>query len=168
MQNEMLKVMALEVLRYVAASLHSSPFYSIMAYETTDSSTRERVVICLRWVDNSLSANDEFIGLQQVDKIDAATKTFTIKDVLQLMNLGLTGARGQCYEGCSLCQKSVAINIKSDEPRPLFTQCYGHSLNLTASDSMKASRIMKDALETTHEITKLIKYSPKRDAVGAN
>ena len=33
---------------------------------------------------------------------------------------------------------------------------------------MKTSQIMKDALETTHEITKLIKYSPKRDEVGAN
>ena len=98
---EMLKVMTLEVLRYVAASLHRSPFYSIMAHETTDSSTLEQVVICLRWVDNSLNAHNEFIGVQQVDKIDAATITFTIKDVLQRMNLRLTRARGQCYEGCS-------------------------------------------------------------------
>ena len=29
---------------------------------------------------------------------------------------------------------------------------------------MKTSRIMKDVLETTHEITRLVKYSPKRDA----
>ena len=43
-QNEMLKVMALEVLRDVAASLHSSPFYSKMAAETTDSSNLEQVV----------------------------------------------------------------------------------------------------------------------------
>ena len=43
-QNEMLKVMALEVLRDVPASLHSSPFYSIMAADTTDSSNREQVV----------------------------------------------------------------------------------------------------------------------------
>ena len=61
-------------------------------------------------------------------------------------------------------KKGVAKNIKSDEPRAFFTHCYGHSLNLAASDSMKTSRIMKDALETTHEITKLIKHSPKRDA----
>ena len=45
MQNDMLKVMALEVIRDVAASLHSSPFYSIMADDTTDSHTREQVVI---------------------------------------------------------------------------------------------------------------------------
>ena len=47
MQKKMLTVMALEVLTDVPASLHSSPFYSIMAYETTDSYNREKVVIWL-------------------------------------------------------------------------------------------------------------------------
>ena len=59
---------------------------------------------------------------------------------------------------------SVATNIKSDERRAVFTHVYGHCLNLAASDSMKKGRIMKDALEPTHEITRLIKYSTKRDA----
>ena len=76
MQNEMLKLMARYVLEDIAASLYSSPFYSIMADETTDSSNREQVVICFRWVDNSLNAHEEFIGRQQVDIIDAATITF--------------------------------------------------------------------------------------------
>ena len=117
MQNEMLKVMALEVLRDVAASLQCIPLYSIMADETTVSSSREQVVICLRWVDNSLNAHGEFIGLQQIDRIDAATITSTTKDVLHCMNLRLTGARGQCYGGCSKlsgAKTSVATNIKSD------------------------------------------------------
>ena len=119
-------------------------------------------------MDNSSNTHEEFIGLQQVDRIDDATMsiTFTNKDVLHRMNLRLTGARGQCYgEGSILsgAKTSVATNIKSDEPRALFTQCYDHSLNLTASDTMITSRIMKDALVTTHEITKLIKYSPKHD-----
>ena len=47
-----------------------------MADETTDSSIREQVVICFRCVDNSLSAHEEFIGRQQVDRIDAATISF--------------------------------------------------------------------------------------------
>ena len=76
MQNEMMKVMALDVLRDVAASLHSSAFYSIMANETTYSSNLEQVVMCFRWVDNSLNAHEEFIGRQQVDRIDAARNTF--------------------------------------------------------------------------------------------
>ena len=117
MHNEMLIVMTLEVLRDVVASLQLRPLYSIMADETTDSSNREQVVIFLRWVDNSLKAHEEFIELQQVDRIDAATITFTTKDVLHRMNLRLTGARGQCYGGCSIlsgAKTSVATNIKSD------------------------------------------------------
>ena len=55
-----------EVIRDLAASLHTSPFYSIMADETTDSYNREQVVMCFRWVDNSLNAHEEFIGGQQV------------------------------------------------------------------------------------------------------
>ena len=61
-------------------------------------------------------------------------------------------------------KKTVATNIKSDEPKAVFAYFYGQCINLAVSDSMKTSRIMKYALETTHEITRLIKYSPKRDA----
>ena len=47
----------------------------------------------------------------------------------------------------------------------MYTHCYGHSLNLTTGDALKESKIMKEALGTTHEITKLIKFSPRRDNV---
>jgi len=48
------------------------------------------------------------------------------------------------------------------ERKALYTHCYGHSLNLTASDTLQNCKVMKAALETTHEITKVIKYSPRR------
>ena len=59
----------------------------------------------------------------------------------------------------------VAKRITDEEPRAIFTHCYGHSLSLAACDTMKRSELMKDALDTTHEITKLIKSSPQRDAI---
>ena len=46
-----------------------------------------------------------------------------------------------------------------------FCHCYGHSLNLAASDAVKKCKVMSDALDTTFEISKLIKYSPKRNAM---
>ena len=48
------------------------------------------------------------------------------------------------------CQTRVATNIKSYYQIAVFTHFHGHSSNLAASDSMKTSRIMKDALATTH------------------
>ena len=166
-QNEMLQVMSLKALREIAACLHNTPFYSIMADETTDISNRKQVVICIRWVNEQLEAHEEFIGLHQVELINAATITSVIKDALLRMNLSLSKSRGQCYDGCSTmsgAKKGVATNIKSEEPRCLFTHCYGHALNLACADSIKRCKIMKDSLDTTYEITKLIKYSPKRDS----
>jgi len=57
-QNEILKLMALQVLREVAANLHSTTFYTIMVDETTDVSNDEQVVLCLRWVDDNFDAHE--------------------------------------------------------------------------------------------------------------
>ena len=71
--------------------------------------------------------------------------------------------REQCYDGCT--STGVAKRISDEEPCAVFTHCYGHSLNLACSDIVKKSKLLKQALETTQEITKLIKFSPRRDAV---
>ena len=68
MQNEMLKVMALQILIDVAVNIHNSTFFSIMVDETTDKTNREQVVIFLRWVDDNLFPHEDFIGMYKVDK----------------------------------------------------------------------------------------------------
>ena len=80
------------------------------------------------------------------------------------MNLRWPRASWLCYDGCSTISGVKKPSSQTDEPRAVFTHFYGHCINLAASDSMKTSRIVKDALETTHEITRHIKYSPKRNA----
>ena len=62
-------------------------------------------------------------------------------------------------------RSGVATLISDIEPRTVYTHCYGHSLNLAASDALKESKLIKDALETVHKITKLIKFSPRRDGI---
>lgn len=57
----------------------------------------------------------------------------------------------------------VPKRISDLEPQAVYNHCYGHALNLAAGDTLKQSKVMKDALETTWKITKLIKYSPRRD-----
>ena len=52
--NELLSIMALQVLREIAVSLQNTPFLAVMADETTDKSNKEQVVLVLRWADSSL------------------------------------------------------------------------------------------------------------------
>lgn len=60
-QNEILKVIALHVLRKVVSSLHLTRFVTVMMDETTDASNFEQVVICLRWVDGNLDAHEDLL-----------------------------------------------------------------------------------------------------------
>ena len=41
--------------------------------------------------------------------------------------------------------------------------CHGHSLNISVEDATNSSRLINDVLEIVVEITKLIKFSPKRE-----
>ena len=62
-------------------------------------------------------------------------------------------------------RKGVAKQIQNQEPKALFTHCCGHSLNLATNDAIKKCKTIKNALDITHEITKLVKYSPRRESL---
>ena len=130
----------------------------------TDSSNKEQVVVCLRWVDDKFEAHEDFVGLHNVDDITAATIVHVITDTVCRMNLSLSMCRAQCYDGASN-MKRVASDIQKLEPRALYLHCYGHSLNLAVSDTLKSIKCMCDALDIALEICKLLKYSPRRDAI---
>ena len=139
-----------------------------MIDETTDASNAEQVVFVIRWVSDDLSVHEEFIGLYHADSIQAQSLVAIIKDSLLRLNLKLELCRGQCYEGASVmsgARSGVATVISLEEPRAVFTHCYGHSFNLAVGDTVRQSKLMKSAFETVYEISKLIKKSPKRDAM---
>jgi hypothetical protein len=99
--------------------------------------------------------------------IDSPSLLAAIKDMLLRMNLQLCHCRGQCYDGASNMSGSrngVAAQITREENRALYLHCFTHSLNLAVSDTVKNSIVCREALETAFEVTKLVKYSPKREA----
>ena len=166
MQNEILQKMSLHILREIASNLQSC-FYTIMVDETTDISTTEQVVIVLRWVNPTLAVHEDFIGLYATDSTDANSLVAIIKDVLLQLNLTLDNCRGQCYDGASNMQgvrNDVATQILQDQPNAICTHCYGHALNLACQDMVRSIKVIRDALDTTFEISKLLKYSAKRKA----
>ena len=133
--------------------------------ETTDCSNKEQVVLVIRWVDEDLTVHESFIGLYSVPAIDVNTLTTIIKDSLVWMNLSMNKIRGQFYDGASNlvgAKKGVSKQIMDIERRALFTHCYGDTLNLACSDAVKGCKVLKSTLETTREINKVIKFSPKK------
>ncbi len=166
-QNEMLNMMALSILREIRSKV-ADKWFTIMVDETTDLSNTEQMVFCLRYVDDQFDVHEEVIGLYSLVSTSADSIVFTIKDILLRLNLRLDMCRGQCYDGASTMsgrRSGVSTQIAGIEPRALYTHCYGHALNLATQDAIKGVKIMADALETVYEITKLIKKSPKRQSI---
>ena len=113
-----------------------------MMDETTDISNQEQSVIVLRWVSEDFEVNEEFLVLYNVPTIDAATLTMAAKDTLCRMNLPLSKLRGQCYDGASAmsgAKSCVAKKIQEEEPKAVYTHCYGHSVSLATCDAVKQS-----------------------------
>ena len=80
------------------------------------------------------------------------------------MNLPMSKLRGQCYDGASVMsgiRSGVAKQIADIEPRAIFTHCYGHALNLAVADTVKQSKVMRNALETTYETENLYNIPQK-------
>ena len=49
------------------------------------------------------------------------------------------------------------------EPRAVYSHCYGHAFNWACSDVIRQCKLMRDALDTTHKITMLVKKSLRHD-----
>ena len=151
-------------MREIAAEIRSVDFSTIIVDEAIDVANISQLTLCIRWVNNDLDCHEDFIGLYSLDVANADTIVAVIKDVFLRMNFNLKNCWGQCYDGYSLIKgekMGVAKQIKSGEPKVLLTHCFTHSLNLAIVNAIKASKVMKNSLETTLEITKLIQKSLK-------
>ena len=56
------------------------------------------------------------------------------------------------------------LQICKEEPRAIYTHCYGHSLNLAVSDTVRQCTVIGKAFDFVYKIMKLIKKSPHRQA----
>ena len=169
-QNDIIEAMADSVSTTISKPIQKRKYFSLMADEVTDSSkfNREQVVVCLRSVDDTFAAHEDFVCIEKVDSIKANVLVGLLKRVLKDMKLSLMDCRGQCYDSAANMagvRTGVATQICEIKQRAVFTHCYGHALNLAAGDTMRQSKLLCHALDTVGEIAKLLKYSPRRDTL---
>ena len=62
-------------------------------------------------------------------------------------------------------KSGAKAQILKQEPRALFTHCYGHSLSLSVADTIRTVKYLGSIMDTVYELSKLLQYSPKRLAL---
>ena len=165
-QNELLTIMANQVVTKKLFQIRGRKYFSIMCDEYTDISNIEQLSFCTRSVDSDLCIYEDFIRFYELLNIKSDTIVSAIKDILIRMQLSLSNCRGQTYDGASnmLGRKSgVAEQFTAIQPKALVTHCQGHSLSLAVKDVTSERKILNDLMGTVGEICILIKFSPKRE-----
>lgn len=167
-QNEILGLMAKHILQEISLIIQKSTFYSLMADETTDAANKEQLVIVYRWIDDEFGVFEDIVGLHELERTDSQSILHELTKSMNDLHLDIHRMCGQCYDGPSAMSgiKSGVAKLLTDmEPCAIYTHCYGHALNLAASDTIKRCSLMKNTLDAIHEICKVVKCSPKRDAL---
>ena len=167
-QNEVLKLLYLQVMQSISSDIQCARYYSLMADEVTDTSNKEQFVVCIRWIDEDLQAHEEFVGIHHVDTIEANSLVARLKDTLLRMNLSIHDCCGQCYDVASNmrgAKNGVSTHILAEELHATFMHCYGHALNLATANVVRNVKCLKTTLDTTQEVSKLLKRSPRRGGI---
>ena len=129
---------------------------------------KEQFVVCIRWINEHLQPHEDCWNFHHVDTIEAKSLVERLKDTLIQINLSIHDCHGQSYDGASnMCgaKNGVSTQILAEEPRAIFIHCYGHALNLATGDIVRNVKCLKNALDTTLEVSKLLKYSPRRGGI---
>ena len=165
-QNEVLEVLALAIMREITANIQTAGIYTIMADETADISNTEQLAVCFRWTDKNMEAHEDSVGLHPLSRTTADSIVQVLKDALLRMNLDVKDSRGQCYDGAATMSgkaSGVATQFKLENEKMLYTHCYGHALNLAIKDACDKVECLKEAFDSIRDICKLVKKSPQRD-----
>ena len=149
----------------IVQQANGSGFFSILVDGTTDSSSKEQLVLCVRYLDDKNCVNERFLGYEVMhDQTGKAIATVILKS-LEGYGVDLSRLSGQGYDGCASMKGDVngaqAHVLKAVHKKALYTHCASHVFSLVVSYGAKVQEISK-CLETIKETVTFITASAKR------
>ena len=162
-QNELLKLISNEVLRDIISDMRdNSPdgspsvlHFSVIVDGTQDIQGVEQESICVRYVDRDFKVHEEFMGFYRAHSTTGADLALLIQDALQRLGLPLDRLRGLAFDGAPNMAGSIrgAQAIRREkQPKALVVHCGAHCVNLVAKDGCDASKLIRNALYSIHEV----------------
>ena len=160
-QNELISCLGDEIRESVVKQIEKSKFYSVMADETTDESTKTQLSICVRYLADNFEVEEAFLGFVDLHKTDAET--------ISERGLDSSKWRGQGYDGASTVSghvSGVQARITSKLPKAkFFVHCRSHCLNLAIVASCRKVSEIRNFMDTFKSITFFFSASPKRKGI---
>ncbi|XP_031327228.1 52 kDa repressor of the inhibitor of the protein kinase-like [Photinus pyralis] len=169
-QNELIGICGQVLRKQMVDEVNKGYGFSILADETADISGKEQLSIGIRYVDSNYNIKEEFLGFQQLEKLDADAISHAILKVLADCGLDMDKLVGLGFDGCATMagkETGVQQRIKMKHPKANFFHCASHRLNLVIND-LCAVREIQNCCSSIKEIVKFFRESVLRRRLVAN
>ena len=145
-------------------SFKTSYYFSLMADESTDVSSKEELSVCARWLENNKPV-EHFLGIMQAKETAAEAITSDLCNFLDSKSVDLKKMRGLGFDGASTmsgCRTGVQTRLRLHSPSAVYVHCRCHQLQLAALNAADEHIEVKRVLGTLLTIWKAFHYSPKK------
>ena len=148
------------------SSLKASPYYSLMADESTDAASQEELSVCARWLEHNKPV-EHFLGIIQAKQANAEAISGYICDFMKSSGISFENMRGVGFDGTNTMsghRSGVQKRLRLHAPSALYIHCHCHQLQLAAINAAEEHVAVKRVLGTLLTIWKSFHYSPQKAA----
>ncbi|CAC5385815.1 unnamed protein product [Mytilus coruscus] len=166
-QNEILKIIGRQIRENIVRDCNKSDYFAFLADEATDTSTKEQVSLCLRFLDrtdNGLEVREEFVGFLHAHSIRGQALATLLLDTLDEYEIDGDKMRAQGYDGAANMSgkhHGVQAHVRGRFPESSYVHCKSHCLNLAIVHSSKDARV-RTIMSTVQDIAFSFDYSAKK------
>ena len=161
---ELLRSISDHIEEKLLSRLKESPYFSILADESTDIASKEELSICGRWLEIGKPV-EHFLGMVHIKQVDARSITEALLQFLHTKGIDLKRLRGLGFDGASTmsgCRSGVQMRMKCHAPSSLYIHCHCHRLQLAAVNAAHDHREVSKVFGTLLTMWKTFHYSPKK------
>lgn len=168
-QNELIICAGRLITDQIAARVNAAKSFAILADETTDSSCKEQLSVCIRYVHCDAygrpQLREDFVGFVDVSSdVTADGLSTAILNMVQSVGIDAGFCHGQGYDGASAMSghlRGVQAIIRHSYPLALYTHCASHCLNLALGKACTVP-IIRNAFGFVTELSGFFSHSAQR------
>lgn len=164
-QNDLIECCGEVITSKIVSKIKVAKFYTIIADETTDMSTKEQLSICIRYFDKAtFEIREDFIMFVDVVNLSGENIAQKIFKTLESLDINISDCRGQAYDGGSNMSgkfQGVQARILKVQPLALYSHCASHRLNLVISKACTIPSI-RNAIGVVSSVANFFRESAKR------
>ncbi|XP_029148764.1 uncharacterized protein [Arachis hypogaea] len=131
-QKDIVRAAASETTKVIIDDL-GDDLFAVLVDEARDISVKEKMAVCLQYVNKEGIVMEQFLGLVHVSSTNALSLKVALESLLAKHSLSLARIRGQGYDGASNMQgefNGLKSLILKENACAFYVHCFAHQLQL--------------------------------------